>query len=186
MRGRARKEAGWAPFWRYAEHGRYGAQLQPLFDYFPPEQVHVLRYRDLVDQPQHTLGQICEVLGADRLAGTRGAAEECIDLRASNARQLCFIWVCFAGGAVVGQFLPPQVWRTISTPLLSASLQRGQWNRPELSAADRQRLIAVFADDVLLLERLTGMKFLQDWLGHRVGGTYSVRKSWAPSRRVAS
>ena len=169
-----RKEAGWAPFWRYTELGRYGDQLQHLFDHFPPEQVHVLRYRDLVDQPQHTLGQISAFLGVDgsqiREVPPRNVSTYVHPTPANHA-----IRGVLHGGAAVGQFLPPQVWRTISTPLLSA-LQRGQRNRPELSAADRQRLIAVFADDVLLLERLTGMTF-QDWLGHRVGGTYSVRKS---------
>ncbi len=43
--------AGWASFWHYIGLGRYGEQLEYLFTLFPREQVLVLRYRMLVDEP---------------------------------------------------------------------------------------------------------------------------------------
>ena len=43
---------GWAPFWRYAQLGRYGEQLAHLFSYVDRERVLVLRYRTIVDDPQ--------------------------------------------------------------------------------------------------------------------------------------
>jgi Sulfotransferase family len=48
--------AGWAPFWRYTALGRYGRQLEHLFGLFPPEQVLLLRYRELRDAPAETAG----------------------------------------------------------------------------------------------------------------------------------
>ena len=45
--------------------------------------------------------------------------------------------------------------------------------------------MASFADDIRLLEEQTGGSY-QDWLGHREGGTYSVRRSCDPSGSVAS
>ena len=46
-----RVAAGWAQFWHYTRLGRYGEQLEHLYQVFPMEQVLVLRYRDLVDAP---------------------------------------------------------------------------------------------------------------------------------------
>ena len=63
-----RIEAGWASFWHYTGLGRYGEQLEYLFTLFPREQVLVLRYRLLVDEPAQTLDRICEFLGVPRRA----------------------------------------------------------------------------------------------------------------------
>ena len=60
-------------------------------------------------------------------------------------------------------------------PLLRA-LKVQHRNRPELSAADRAKLVNVFTEDIRLLEAETGTSF-EDWLGYRTGGAYSVRKS---------
>jgi len=38
-----------SPIWHYRRVGRYGEQLAHLRSLFPAEQIHVLRYRDLVD-----------------------------------------------------------------------------------------------------------------------------------------
>ena len=60
-----RAQAGWAPFWRYLGLGRYGEQLDHLFGHVPREQVHVVRYRELIDEPVATLDGICAFLGVD-------------------------------------------------------------------------------------------------------------------------
>ena len=54
---------GWGPFWRYLELGRYGEQLRDLKELFPRAQLHVLRYRELIDEPGRTIDGICEFLG---------------------------------------------------------------------------------------------------------------------------
>src|SRR5215468_9243891 len=57
--------AGWAHFWHYTALGRYGTQLDHAFSLFPREQVLVLRYRRLVDEPAATLRRICAFLGVE-------------------------------------------------------------------------------------------------------------------------
>ena len=54
---------GWAPFWRYAQLGRYGEQLAHLFSYVDRERVLVLRYRTIVDDPQGAVDRTCQFLG---------------------------------------------------------------------------------------------------------------------------
>jgi hypothetical protein len=57
--------AGYAPFWRYLELGKYGEQFEHLFRVFAREQVHVLRYKDFVDEPAKSIDSICEFLGVE-------------------------------------------------------------------------------------------------------------------------
>ena len=157
-------DAGWAPFWRYLGLGRYGEQLQNLYELFPREQVHVLRYKELVDAPHETLNRICEFLGVD--AGRRGRRSRRRTCRPTSSRpsQTRMLQALLRAGAAVGSLFPPQVWRKASIPLLKA-LKRQQRNRPEL---ERRRTASswcgCFADDIALLEELTGESF-EDWLG---------------------
>jgi hypothetical protein len=90
----------------------------------------------------------------------------------------------FRYGADIGSHFPPQVWRKVSVPL-QWLIQRTPQHRPELPPADRAQLIDRFVDDIAIVEEETGWD-LETWRSYRVGGTYSVRKSWAPSRRLVS
>src|SRR5579859_1592750 len=58
-----RVAAGWAPFWHYTRLGRYGEQLDRALSLFGREQVLVLRYRLLIDDPGAALDRICAFLG---------------------------------------------------------------------------------------------------------------------------
>ena len=71
-----RAAAGWAPFWRYLGLGRYGEQLARLYETFPREQVLVLRYRDLREQPAEALAADRRLPGSRARAGQRGAGRE--------------------------------------------------------------------------------------------------------------
>ena len=63
-----RVAAGWAPFWRYLGTGKYAEQLDVVDSLFPKEQLLLVRYRDLVDEPADTLGGVCHFLGVDEHA----------------------------------------------------------------------------------------------------------------------
>ena len=60
-----RVDAGWAPFWRYRDLGLYGEQLRHLYSYAPREQVLVVRYRDIVDDPVGAVDKVCAFLGIE-------------------------------------------------------------------------------------------------------------------------
>ena len=84
----------------------------------------------------------------------------------------------FRKGADIGSHFPPQVWRKASLPL-QWLIQRTPQHRPELAEGDRAQLIDYFEDDIAIVEEETGWD-LAAWRGYRAGGTYSVRRSWAP------
>lgn len=178
-----RKAAGWAPFWRYLEIGRYGRQLQHLLTLYPREQVHLIRYKSLVDEPGPTLDGICRFLGV-REGLIHEAPAKNVGGYVAPTLYTRSLQAAFRGGAAVGSWFPPQVWRKASLPL-QWLIQRTPQHRPELSEADRGKLVGQFDEDIPLLEEITGWD-LSQWRTYREGGTYSVRKSWAPSRRFVS
>jgi hypothetical protein len=65
-------------------------------------------------------------------------------------------------GAAVGHVFPLGV-RTVAGEPLLALLRRGGARRPKITPEERARLTKVFADDVPLLERLTGEGYAE-WL----------------------
>jgi hypothetical protein len=166
--------AGWASFWHYTGLGKYGEQLAHAFTLFPREQVLVLRYRLLIDEPVATLDRICDFLGVetgllteiprqnvtaqpDRTLAYRAAA---LGMRASDA---------------VGRLLPGGA-ATAATHRLERFLQRGARERQPLSWEQRQELLPVFADDIRLLQTVLRADF-SDWLAprNRSGGLVGAR-----------
>ena len=152
-----RVELGWAPFWRYLELGRYGEQLRHLYSVFPREQVHVVLYRDLRQQPAETLDGICAFLGVDTgIVGEPPAENVTAEAAHSTLHHL-------VGGALRGlaDRLPAALERRF-TASARRLLQREQRTRTPLTVAEREKLIPEFDADISLLESLTGLR-LEHW-----------------------
>ncbi|MDR7251988.1 hypothetical protein J2X46_000964 [Nocardioides sp. BE266] len=173
-----RVRAGWAPFWRYRELGRYGEQLDHLLRHVDPDRVLVLRYRELVDDPRIAVDRV------SRFLGIREGLVEAIPR--DNSRSFVspgwrprVLGPVVRGGARLGQFAPPQVWRAVH-PSLVALLGDGRHaHRPKLDAGTRERLVESYADDIALLEQLTGQRF-DDWLSPESRGSYEERATVTP------
>ena len=110
-----RRATGWAPFWQYRGLGRYGEQLRNLHEVFPGEQVHVLRYKDLVDSPRETLNRICDFLGIDRDRVAEVPSQN-VSTYVEPTLQARVIQEMLRVGAAVGSVFPPQVCRKASRP----------------------------------------------------------------------
>lgn len=170
-----RVDDGWAPFWHYRGLGMYGRQLADLFEHFPQEQVLVLRYRSLVDDPRTALNRVCRFLGV--------AEDVVTEIPSGNSRPFVHHSVrtrvlgpLVRAGAAAGQFLPPHAWRLASRPLVGQLHQRGKPARPRLTAEQRELLRRPFLPDIALLEELTGDSY-DDWRVHRDGGSFHTRQS---------
>jgi len=178
-----RQLEGWGPFWRYLDTGLYGRQLEHLLSLFPRERVHIIRYLSLVDAPTETLDAVCRFLGVDEGVVTEVPARN-VGGYVPPTRYARVLRTAFRGGAALGSHFPPQVWRKASLPL-QWLIQRTPQHRPELQESERALLVDYFFEDITLVEGITGWD-LRAWRLYREGGTYSVRKSWAPSRRLVS
>jgi hypothetical protein len=172
-----RVDAGWAPFWHYRGLGMYGRQVKDLFDHFPREQVLLLRYRDLVDDGEATLNRVCRFLGV-----AQGLVEA---VPSDNTRPFVrhgvrtrAIGPVIRVGAKAGAFLPPQVWRRVSRPLIGQLHRGGATGRPKLTPDQRDALLEPHREDIDLLQQLTGESFAE-WLGYREGATFQSRRASA-------
>lgn len=179
----ARVARGWAPFWRYLELGRYGEQLEHLFEHIDPSRVLVIRYRALVDTPQPTLEQVCRFLGV-RTGQVAALPDSNVGRWAGDGPVNTLLRWTIRGGARAGALTRPELWRRAEKRLLAA-LQRGQLPRPQLDPGTRAELVGHFAEDNQLLSRLLGTDY-SDWLSTESRGTYTVRKACEPSSTVAS
>jgi hypothetical protein len=170
-----RVDAGWAPFWHYRGLGMYGRQVEDLLDHFPREQVLLLRYRELVDDGQATLNRVCRFLGvAEEVVGT--VPSDNSRPFVSHGLRTRTIGPVIRAGAKAGAFLPPQVWRRASKPLIGRLHRGGSASRPRLTPEQREVLVAPHREDIALLQDLTGESF-GEWLAYREGSTFEARRA---------
>lgn len=174
-----RVERGWAPFWHYRRLGRYAEQLGSLFTHFARDQVLLLRYRELVEDPRATMNRVDAFLGV-LPHEARMARVENVHPFVGDTRRVRRLGRLVRAGAAVGAHLPPQAWRGVEARLL-ASLHRKGVRRPRLSPESRSVALDGLADDIRALEVLTGESYA-DWLGPSGGGDFSGR---VPQQRPA-
>jgi hypothetical protein len=175
-----RMAAGWAPFWRYAGLGRYGEQLQNLYRFVDPERVLVMRYRELVDDPRAAVDRACTFLGiTPGLVDTIPRDNSRVFVEPGWRPQV--LGPVVRAGASLGQFVPPEVWRRASVPLVARLSGTAEAHRPKLDPKARERLIPHFADDIALLAELTGEDF-GEWLSKESRGSFLERKSAVSER----
>jgi hypothetical protein len=165
---------GWAPFWHYRALGRYGSQLRDLLAHVPREQVLLLRYRHLVDQPTRTLDRVCTFLG---VAPGRAHTVPPQNVKPHVADGLRYRVVSRAvrAGAAAGAHLPPEVWRWASRPLIAA-LHAARTPRGAVSVEVRRQVLDPLRPDIDLLEELTGESFA-DWKGDTGRGDFRSRST---------
>jgi hypothetical protein len=152
--------AGWSSFWHYAGLGLYGEQLEYLFTLFPREQVLVIRYRLLVDEPAQTLDRICAFLGVE----TGVLAEiprENVTSHPESTLVHSAVSLAQRTASAVGTLIPGLTTATLTGPL-ERYLQRHSRERQPLSWEQRQELLPRFETDIKLLEDILGESFA-DW-----------------------
>jgi hypothetical protein len=156
--------AGWAPFWHYAGLGRYGEQLARAFSLFPREQVLVLRYRLLIDDPAATLDKICGFLGVE--AGVLSEIpRENVTAHPEHTLAHRAASLSMRASDAVGRLLPGRA-ATAATHRLERFLQRGRRERQPLGWEQRQAILPKFTADIKLLETVLDEDF-SDWTAPR-------------------
>ena len=156
--------AGWASFWHYTGLGMYGAHLDYAFSLFPREQLLVVRYRRLVDEPVATLDRICAFLGVETGLISEIPRE---NVTAHPERTLSHraVAVGMRASDSIGRLLPGTTGATM-TSRIERFLQRGNRERQPLDWRQREALLPVFRQDIRLLEEVLEEDF-SDWLAPR-------------------
>jgi hypothetical protein len=156
MLGHRRAEQGWGPFWQYLEIGRYGRQLEHLFRVFDREQVLILLYRDLREQPVETLDRVCAFLGVETGLLDEVPAEN-VTAHVDDGLVNATLHRVLQGVDALGSVAPP-LHRTAQS-LGVKLLQREQRTRPALSAEERMLLLPHYYEDLVVLEEQLGRSF---------------------------
>jgi hypothetical protein len=169
----SRVAAGSAPFWHYRRLGRYGEQLADLLGWVERERILVLRYWQVVSQPNETLNRTARFLGI--------AEDQIASIPPDNARRFVEPGVrtsvlgrLIRAGAAAGTHLPPHVWRQASKPLVRMLQRGGPIQRPKLAPEQRKALLGDCADDISLLEQTLGESF-EDWRSVEGRGSFAER-----------
>jgi hypothetical protein len=168
----ARQRRGWAPFWRYRSLGLYGRQLAHARTLFPADQLHVLRYRDLVESPEQTLASVWDFLGVHS-SPLPDVPRDNVKPFVPDTLRSRSIARAVRVGARLGSLGPPEIWRAVEKRLL-ATLQSRVERRPSLNPEQRRQVQGYFLDDLSLLEQLTGRDF-SDWRGETGRGDFVSR-----------
>lgn len=168
--------AGWADFWHYTALGRYGQQLERLYELFPREQVLVFRYRALIENPAAALDRVCSFLGVPQGAVTQMPRENVTAHPDPTLRHRAVARTLRVGHALTGA-LPGQAGTGLIDQL-ERILQQDAAPRRPLTWQQRQAVLPYFEDDIRLLESVTGEDFT-DWLAPRgdSGGLVGARPS---------
>jgi hypothetical protein len=169
-----RVAAGWADFWRYKRLGLYGEQLQHLYSVFPPDQVLMLRYRDLLENPAGALNRICAFLGVSQ-GMISDLPRENVTAHPDQTRRHRYLSKVLRAGSAITTALPSHPAKAVMDRL-EGSLQQGAAPRRPPTWEQRQALIPFFESDVRMLEDVTGDDF-SGWLGPRQdsGGLVGAR-----------
>jgi hypothetical protein len=157
-----RKAAGWADFWHYVSLGRYGEQLQHLLRFYSREQILLLRYQDLRYAPAATLDRVCEFIGVRTGLLTEVPAENVNRHVVHDTPVNAALRAALRFGGNIGHRFPLPVRKAFRGPLLTA-LHRHKGRRPVTTPEQRAALTPQFADDVALLQDITGLSY-DDWL----------------------
>jgi hypothetical protein len=161
-----RRKSGWAPFWQYISQGKYGEQLEQLYSIFPPEQVLPIIYRDLREEPQKVIDQVCDFLQIARGQIPAVPAENVTAQTSPSMVNGVLRQTVRRIAEVDGRF--PGPLRRVASSRLERVLQREQGLRQPLTAEERAALIPRFESDIGLLERLIDRP-LSHWRDPRNG-----------------
>ena len=157
-----RKAAGWAAFWHYVGLGRYGEQVRHLYEHFPREQVLLMRYKDLKDSPAATLDRVCEFLGV-RTGLLTSVPRENVNRHVVEDNDVNRVLrLLLRTGGTLGHHFPVPLRLAARGPLLTL-LHRKRGTRPVTTPEERAALLPLFADDIALLQEVTGERY-DDWL----------------------
>lgn len=153
----ARRRANWAPGWQYLELGFYARQLRRYYARFPPEQIKVVFYEDLCRDPLALCREVFAFLGVDPSFAPD------VTLRHNSSR--------LKRRRLDRLLNRPHLGRTIARRVLPAAVRRVVRRRLEqrlyrtlrLAPADRARLVDIYREEILELQRMTG-RDLSSWL----------------------
>lgn len=151
----ARINDNWGPVWHYRRKGFYYVQLKRYFEAFDRNQINVYLYEDLEADPVRLSQRIFDFLDVDYAFVPDFLERQNVSGVPRNRVLRSVLTKASAATPVVKDYVPRRLRRYIGNKMLTKP--------PRLSPETRQRLIEVYRDDILKLQRLI-QRDLTSWL----------------------
>jgi hypothetical protein len=137
------------PIPRLLDHGFYHGQLMNFMRVFPPEQIRILLYDDIRRRPSHVFADVCGFLGIDDTVAPQSGESRIKDKATAvippAARRLL---------APLKELVAP--YRQTRAFVAVRGLFARTLRYPPLTPALRERLAALYAEDIARLSELLG------------------------------
>lgn len=144
---------GWAWWWHYAARGTYAPQLEAYFHVFPPEQLLLLRYDDIVREPVQVLRRVCAFLGVEPLRH-RGIEQAVNHNRVVRSQSHRLARKVLQPNRLARILVPTTLRRRLRDRLDAATLYT-----PQISQRDYERVAPILLQAIPDLERVTNEDF---------------------------
>ena len=155
--GRCREKWWWG--YQYRDASRYYSQVKAYIDAFGRENIHVILYEDLKQQPQATLQGIFRFLAVDEQFVPDVSQRHNVSLVPKNPSLQDFLRQPHIVKNLLKPLLPMGLHKKLKERVIRANMTRP----PELDGAMRHRLVNEFREDIEKLQMLLG-RDLSSWL----------------------
>jgi len=148
----------WAWGWHYTRVGYYYRQLKYYYELFPENQISVFLYRDFKNNPEDMLKRLFRFLRVNDGFVPDMDTRYNISGVPRNAKLHDFLSKPNRTKKVIKKLMPAR-----SREKMRLWLKNRNMSRPELDQGARRRLIGLYKEDVMLLEKLI-KRDLSGWL----------------------
>lgn len=148
----------WQPLWYYKERGFYYEQLQRYFAIFKPEQIKIYLYKELAADSTAVIQELTRFLGVNDTFTP--------DLTRKNVSGIPknrFLQNLFTKDNPIKSVVKPLLPKSLRQSVLQNVTKSNLGTKPTLSPQMRQKLIAIYREDILKLQELI-QKDLSEWL----------------------
>jgi hypothetical protein len=154
----------------YRDQGRFGQQLTRWLEVFPRDQLHVILFDDLANEPAETYRNLLEFLDVDRDFKPASFAAQNLSwtprsqrLRAATQSRPAK-WLAYQA---LPRFLGERASRRLTRAFRYSPIYRKSKPRAPLSPELRRQLEDEFEADVIQLGQIVGRDLLKLWFGRR-------------------
>lgn len=153
-----RIQENWQPLWFYKERGFYGKQLQRYFSIFKPEQIKIYLYEDLAADSKAIFHDITRFLEVDATF-----TPDFTRKNVSGIPKNTLLQNLLTKKNPIKSVFKPLLPKPLRQSVLQSLAKQNLGAKPILSQETRQKLIAIYREDILKLQDLIE-RDLSQWL----------------------
>ncbi|GAB64079.1 MAG: sulfotransferase [Candidatus Jettenia sp.] len=158
MAERERMELGWSDIWRYAESSLYTERVKKYISVFGRDNIKILLFEDLVDDPEKVMRELFEFLRVD----TNFCCDTSKVYNKTGKPKSSLISNYFSKPNFLKTIAKKIIPEKIRIPIRLTMMNINTGKKPLMDSMSKKYLVEYFRNDVIQLEKLTGRQL--NWL----------------------